>query len=184
MFPLNTERLILRDIVADDLPAVHEYASDSEVVRFMDWGPSTEQESHDYIQKTLAQQRDAPRYHFDLAVVLRSSGQLIGGCGLSIPVPAAPEGVIGYCLNRRYWGQGYASEAACALLALGFGPLALHRITAECDAENRASAHVLEKIGMRREGRFLENALCRGEWRDSFFYAILEHEWHSIRTGG
>jgi len=184
MFALQTERLILRDFVADDLPAVHEYGSDPEVVRFMPWGPSTEQDSRDFIQKMLAQQREAPRLHLDMAVVVRASGQLIGGCGLRMPSPQAHAGVIGYCLNRRYWGQGYASEAARALLALGFGPVALHRIIAECDAENWASAHVLEKLGMRREGHFREDVLCRGEWRDSFLYAILDHEWRATHSGG
>ena len=68
-------------------------------------------------------------------------------------------------------------QAARGLLAFGFETLGLHRIAATCDTGNVGSARVLEKIGMRREALFREDSLLRGRWRDSFLYAVLEHEW-------
>ena len=57
------------------------------------------------------------------------------------------------------------------------GPLSLHRIWATCDVDNRASARILEKVGMRREGHLRHSVRRKGEWRDSYLYAILEPEW-------
>ena len=62
-------------------------------------------------------------------------------------------------------------------MGLGFGTLELHRIFATCDVRNVASARVLEKVGMRREGHLREDSCMRGQWRDSYVYGILEHEW-------
>jgi len=77
----------------------------------------------------------------------------------------------------------YATEAARALLTFGFGQLRLHRIFATCDPANTASARVLEKIGMQREGLLREHEWVKGRWRDSFLYAILDHEWKKLKAG-
>jgi RimJ/RimL family protein N-acetyltransferase len=174
--PLATERLILRDFADEDWFAVHSYAADPEVSRYMDWGPNSTPETRAYVERALVAQQEKPRRDFDLAITLRADDRLIGGCGIHVSDPQIREGWIGYVLSRDCWGQGYASEAARALLGFGFGPLGLHRIFATCDSHNLASARVLEKIGMRREGRLHEHKWQKGEWRDSLLYAILEHE--------
>jgi len=93
------------------------------------------------------------------------------------------EGNIGYELDPVYWGRGYATEAARAILAFGFQDLGLHRIWADCVAENTSSAHVLEKLGMRREAQFREREYFKGRWWDGLVYAILDYEWQN-REGG
>ena len=85
---------------------------------------------------------------------------------------------ICYELDPRYWGCGYATEAARALLAFGFKELGLHRIWARCIAENVAS-RVLEKISIRQEGRLREKEWMKGRWWDTLLYTILEHEWQT-----
>lgn len=87
---------------------------------------------------------------------------------------------IGWAFHPVYHGQGYASEAAQALLDYGFRTMDLHRVIATCQPENPASARVMEKIGMRREG-FFRQCIYRGadEWWDEWFYAILHHEWRT-----
>lgn len=87
------------------------------------------------------------------------------------------EGWSGYCLNRNFWGKGYATETAKVLLRFGFDQLNLHRIFATCDPANIASAHVLEKIGMQLEGHLREHKWAKGKWCDSLLYAILDYEW-------
>jgi RimJ/RimL family protein N-acetyltransferase len=177
---ITTDRLLLREFRDDDWSAVHEYAVDPEVVRYMPWGPNTEDETRAFIARALAAQADEPRTKYELAVALRGSGRLIGGCGIRIARPADRGGDMGYCLHRGYWGHGYASEAARAIAAFGFERLGLHRVWATCDTENDASARVLEKLGMRREARFREDTRLRGQWRDSYLYAVLEHEWKAL----
>jgi sulfate adenylyltransferase large subunit len=178
---LTTERLILRDFVEDDWRAVHEYDTDPEVVRYMPWGPNTEQQTKEFIAGAIRQQEEMPRRQYELAVVLRDTNRLIGACGLRLSRPDHHGGDIGYSFNRQFWGQGYATEAARAIIRFGFEQCGLHRIFATCDAQNVASGRVLEKLGMRREGHFLQDKWERQQWRDSLLFAILADEW---KAGG
>jgi ribosomal-protein-alanine N-acetyltransferase len=171
---LYTERLHLREFVPGDETDIHEYASDGEVVRFMDWGPNTPEQTREFLERKFVHMREEPRVAFELAIVLKSVGKVIGGVGLRIKSVQNREGDIGYVLNRRYWNQGIVTEAARAMVAFGFDELRLHRIYATCNAENLASARVMEKLGMKYEGKLRENALERGRWRDTLLYAILE----------
>ena len=171
---LRTDRLLLRPFVESDLPSVHEYASDPSVVCFVEWGPNTEEESAAFIRRAAAGAREEPCGNHELAVVLNSEHRLIGGCGLRIRSAVYGEAEVGYCLNRKYWGKGYATETALALLRYGFDKLKLHRIYAVCDSENRASARVLSKIGMVQEGYLHELKHIRGRWRDNLLFAVLE----------
>ena len=170
---IETDRLVLRDLTDADTLEVHAYASDPEVVQYMDWGPNSLNETVIFIKKALQEQGEKPRYHYTLAVEEKTENRLIGSCGLHVSNPADREGWIGYCFNKRFWGRGYATEAAKALVALGFRELSLHRVFATCDPTNTASARVLEKAGMIREGHLREHKWSKGRWRDSFLYAIV-----------
>jgi ribosomal-protein-alanine N-acetyltransferase len=174
---IESERLILREFEESDWQAVHDYASDPKVVRYMDWGPNTEEETRSFINRSISYQEQEPRRNYTLAITLRLDSTLMGGCGIYITDPENRKGWLGFCLNRRFWGQGYATETAEALLTFGFEKLGLHRIFATCDPHNIASAHILEKINMQLEGRLRENKWAKGKWRDSLIYAILESEW-------
>lgn len=179
---IRTQRLLLRDFEKTDWKAVHSYASDLEVVRYVDWGPNTEEETKNFIHQAVACQKEQPRRNYTLAIVLKTENRLIGGCGIHVSNPDNQEGWIGYCLNRSFWGQSYASETANVLLKFGFDQLKLHRIFATCDPANIASAHVLEKIGMKREGHLREHKWAKGKWRDSLLYAILDYEWKQLTS--
>ncbi len=180
MKPIETERLLLRDIVETDRNAIHEYASDPEVVRFMDWGPNTENETEEFVKRSISSQKEKPRRNFTLAIALKDTNKLIGSCGIHVSNPENHEGWLGYCLNQNFWKKGYATETAQALIKFGFEKLGLHRLFATCDPQNSASAHVLEKAGMKREGHLREHKWSKGKWRDSYLYAILEQNWKSM----
>lgn len=183
MTSLETDRLILRELEEGDWQAVHEYASDPEVVRYVEWGPNTEADTLIFIAQALVQ-RKQPRGYYGFAVVLKAERQLIGGCSLVVSDPELREGWIGYVFNRRFWGHGYATEVARALIAFGFEQLSLHRIFATCDPANVASTRVLKKTGMRQEGHLREHKWQKGKWRDSYLYAILDHEWKRLNAAG
>ncbi len=172
---IHTQRLILREFNPTDLEAVHEYASDPIVVRYMPFGPNTLEDSKNFLDRAITKQGKDPRTDLDIAIMLKSSNRLIGGCRLN--KVSKIEGHIGYILNRKHWGNGYATEAAKALTRYGFNELDLHRVYATCDPENVASRRVLEKVGMTLEGRLRENVICHGEYRDSLLLAILRQEW-------
>lgn len=176
---LETPRLVLRELGDDDATAIQVYAGDAEVVRYLDWGPNALEDTVRFLATSRTARGAAPRTAYHLAVVLKTTGRLIGGCRIEIRSPANGSGDLGYVLDRQHWGHGYATEATRGLVDFGFGQLALHRIWATCDVGNQASARVLEKLGMRREGHLRQNARRKGEWRDSYLYAILEPEWRS-----
>ncbi len=176
--PIETDRLVLRDRVEDDWEAIMEFAADPQAVKFMGWGPNSEEETKKFIQDSIARQKADPRLAYDFAIVLKETGKLIGGGGVIISSPEHKQGWIGYIINREVWGQGIATEASNAFLELGFAQLGLHRIYATVDPGNTASVRVLEKLGMRREALFLENKFEKGAWRNEYLYAILEQEWN------
>jgi RimJ/RimL family protein N-acetyltransferase len=171
---LQTPRLTIREFVPDDLADVQAYAGEAAAARFMVWGPNDERQSAEFIQRMIAAQRETPRRVYEAAVVLRDTGRVIGGVGMRITRAAEREGDVGYVFNPRVWGRGYCTEAAAALVGFGFAELKLHRIFATCDPANRASARVLEKLGMRHEGRHRDHLWQKGAWRDSLVYAIIE----------
>ena len=87
----------------------------------------------------------------------------------------------GYELSPLTWGQGYATEAARAIVRFGFRELRLHRIWAWCNAANAGSARVLAKLRMRQEGRLRDKEYFKGRWWDTLIFAILEDEWRAAR---
>ncbi|MBN1813150.1 MAG: GNAT family N-acetyltransferase [Anaerolineae bacterium] len=178
MTTLETERLILREFEESDLQAIQEYASDPKVVRYMGWGPNSEEDTRAFLKRAFEQRSKQPRVEYGLAIILKTENRPIGSGGITIDNPDHKEAELGYCFNRRFWGQGYATEAARAFIAFGFEELGLHRIYATCDPANVASARVMEKIGMQREGHLREHRWRKGRWRDSYLYAILEQEWN------
>jgi ribosomal-protein-alanine N-acetyltransferase len=173
----RTERLLLREFAREDWRAVLAYQSNPRYLRYYEWEERTEADVRAFVRMFVGFQRETPRRTFQLAIVLPESGQLIGNCGVRVRDPEMRAGDIGYELDPAHWGHGYATEAARAMLAYGFGPLGLHRIGAECVAENTASARVLEKIGMTREGRLRRNVWMKGRWWDTLLYAILDDEY-------
>lgn len=178
--PIETPRLVIREFAARDLEAVHAYSSSLEVTRFLVWGPNTLAESKQAVRAYLNDQTELFRTNFDLAIWLKGSKRraplLIGAVGLKLTDRENRTGDIGYVLHPEYWGQGYVLEAAHALMAAGFNELELQRITASCDQRNKASARVMEKLGMRREGTFRRSRYIQGDWRDEYLYAILSDE--------
>ncbi len=171
--PLATERLRLRNFTDGDLASVHAYASDLEVVRYVVWGPNTEADTRNFITHAKQRALDEQRKEFEMALVLLNNSAVIGAA--SIHLVNDKEAWIGYCLNRKYWGQGYATEAARALLDFGFDHLQLHRIYATVDPRNNSPSQILKKIGMVQEAHFRQNKLAKGAWRDTDVYAILEN---------
>jgi [ribosomal protein S5]-alanine N-acetyltransferase len=172
---IRTERLLLREFVEDDWRAVLAYQRDPRYLRYYEGTDRTEADARAFVQRFLDYQQESPRSKIQLAITF--DGHLVGNVGLRRAAPDARLADIGYEVAPEFWGRGYATEAARAMLALGFGELGLHRVTAHCLAENSASGRVLEKLGMRQEGRLREHECINGRWWDVLLFGILAHEW-------
>lgn len=176
---LTTERLVLRDFVESDWEAVLTYQQDPLYLRYYEWTSRTAEEVRAFMKRFLDQQRQVPRIKFQFAVTLKSSGQLIGNCGIRRDSPEAREADMGYELDPNHWRKGYATEAAGAVLDFGFSSMDLQRVTAWCIADNVASARVLEKIGMKLEKRMRHHQYFKGRWWDTLWYAISYEDWQA-----
>jgi [ribosomal protein S5]-alanine N-acetyltransferase len=173
VLPRVTRRLVLRELDPSDLDAVHRYASDPEVTRHVGWGPNDEATTRAFLSRARELARAKPRAAWDLGIVERASGALIGGCGAYERRPEHRDWEIGYVLARSHWRRGFGSEAVGALVELVFAELGAHRVFALVDPENAASAALLRGLGFRLEGHQRADRLVRGEWRDSLVFARL-----------
>jgi [ribosomal protein S5]-alanine N-acetyltransferase len=170
---MKTRHLLLREFRPSDWKAVHEYASDPQVVKYVVWGPNNPAQTRGFIRRCLRLARQKPRVQWDWAVIEKKTSRLVGGCSLTVISPKNREAMFGYCLRRDAWNRGYATQAAKAMVYFGFHALGLRRITSTCDVKNKASYKVMEKLGMRREAHFRKNVLLKDHWRDTYLYAVL-----------
>ena len=182
MLSIVTPRLEIRDFLPEDRSAVHEYASDPLVTRYLWWGPFRETDTLQFLERAVREAQVCPRENFELAVVDRERSLVIGGCELLARRSIYREYEIGYFFRPDSWGRGIATETVRALLDFGFHSVSAHRIYALVDPENTPSQRLLARIGFRLEGHFQRDALIRGEWRDSLAYALLADEWPSAGT--
>jgi [ribosomal protein S5]-alanine N-acetyltransferase len=168
---IETQRLRLRSFQRNDWPAVYDYTSDPAVMVYIPEGPFTPAQAQAFVADNMGAHARA------VAVLCKTANRLIGHLVFH-PWFAPQTYEIGWVFHRASHGQGYATEAAVALLHYGFSVLHLHRIIATSQPENVASWRVMEKLGMRREAHF-RKCIRRpdNQWWDEYVYALLAEEW-------
>lgn len=178
---LHTPRLTLRPYVLTDALDLQRLAGAREIA------DTTKRIPHPYpdgaAETWIAMQADAwfAQTSASFAIVDRTSNQYMGGIGLSI-VSATVSAELGYWLGVPYWGRGYCTEAARAILTFAFDELKLHRIAANYLTRNPASGRVMEKLGMQFEGVQRDGSFKWGKFEDIAICAILEAEWAHVWT--
>lgn len=178
--PIQTARLTLRPFTVSDIPELvpligaHEVA----VTTLRIPHPYSESDAHDFLKMVEDHLAEGRGLH--LGIFVRDTGLLCGGIGLTIQQDHR-RAELGYWLGVPYWGNGYATEAATALVDYGFRILGLHRIFAGYFAGNRASGNVLKKIGMRHEGTERGHILKWGRFIDIEVHAMLASDWQELR---
>lgn len=166
-WPLETDRLVLRPHAASDLEALHELYGDERVARFLYSGPETIEDARARLGRYLERVELTETSGLSAAVTL-PDGAYVGDLALWHTDFEQREAELAYVVLPRHQGQGYAVEAARALLDWAFTVAGLQRVVARLEARNAASARVAEKLGMRRETLVLGNEVL---------YAIPEREW-------
>lgn len=173
---MSTPRLIIRRFLPEDWRDLHEYLSNAEVLRYEPYEPFTEEQSK---QEAI---RRAGNEAF-WAVCLKDSGKLIGNVFFEKQDFDTWE--LGYVFNSAFWGNGYATESAKAVVSNAFKNHNARRIKAMCDPLNAPSWKLMERLGMRREGFLIQNVWFKKDadgnpiWKDTYMYAILNTEWEN-----
>jgi len=173
---LHTARLRLRPFSEEDADPLFALHSDAHVLRYWDappWRDRGRAERFIAACRRMADEGTGARLALDRV----SDGAFIGWCGLTRWNPDYRSAALGYCLTEAAWGQGYATEAARAVLQWAFDTLDLNRVQAETDTRNGASARVLQKIGFLREGTLREDCVVDGVVSDSWVFGLLRREW-------
>jgi RimJ/RimL family protein N-acetyltransferase len=184
---LRTARLTIRALTPADTADVHAYESDADVCRYLPYEPRSRAEVAEKVARwatalTLAGEGD----FWQLAIERTGDPGVIGDLYFALKSTASATAEVGWVLHPDHNGQGYMTEAATAVLDLAFTELALHRVTAQLDARNTASAALCRRLGMRQEAHFVEEEWFKGEWSDTVIYAVLAREWAAGhgRAGG
>ena len=177
---LATSRLVLREFVEDDWRWVHAVET-PDVVRYMTQDPATPESARAYIERVQRLAAEDPRRIFDFAVVRAAEPErVIGRSGMGLE--AHHNAQVWFLLDPQHRAQGYATEATRAVIDFAFDRLGVHRVYGDCDPRNTASAQLMERLGMRREAHHVENWFLKGEWCDSWIYAVLDREWAARPT--
>ena len=178
---LESARLVLRRFADADLAPLLAYLNDPLVARYQTWESYTEGQARDVIERQKGLEPGAPGRWFTFAAELKESKALVGHVALSVKEADQRQAEMGFTFAREYQGRGLAREAAEAVLDYAFTELGMHRVVAVTDCENERSVALLGRLGMRREGHFVENIWFKGAWGSEYLYALLRHEWLSRR---
>jgi RimJ/RimL family protein N-acetyltransferase len=167
----ESERLIFRPFTLDDLPKLIEQRSDPDVIRYLG---GTKLQNPEALSKRIRFYMSCYESHgFGMcAMIWKPTGEMIGSAGLQ-PLDGTDEIEVGYSMVKEYWGKGIGTEAARAWLNHGFRDAGLERIVAVAHTGNRASRHIMEKLGMKYE----KSEVHYGE--ECAFYAISKDEFLS-----
>ena len=171
----------MRPFQSGDLNDLFAYMSRPEVVRYLYGDVKDGAEAQELLVRWMAgSSMTQAGERLVLAVTPRGGGRVMGEVMLMWRSQEHQQAELGYVFHPDFHGQGFAAEAARAMLGLGFQEFGFHRIYARCDARNTASYKVMERLGMRREAHFIHNELFKGEWSDELQYAILQTEWAAL----
>ncbi len=169
---IETPRLLLRPLVADDSSALSEIGNDRRVADTVLSipVPFPNNAARDWINRGIANQ-----HAVSLAVLVRQDSLLVGSINLAIE-PDHEQAELGFWFGVAFWHRGYATEAALALLGYAFDELALNRVHAHHMMPNPASGAVLRKLGMKSEGMLRQRIKKNGTFEDVAIYAVLRDE--------
>ncbi|WP_106265439.1 MULTISPECIES: GNAT family N-acetyltransferase [Isoptericola] len=176
LLPVRTSRLVLRTYRDDDIDALLDYYADPEVARFLLEEPWTREVAETQLAlRKLRTGVDGPASA--LALVVEHEGAVVGDISLWTTGDTVSRGEVGWAFHPEHGGRGFATEALRSLLGIAFDRYRMHRVVAQLDARNEASARLCERVGMVREGKLRADWWSKGEWTDTLVYGMLAREW-------
>ena len=175
----QTDRLILRAFRDDDIPSFIAYRNDSEISKYQGWLKNIDEElAKQFLESQKTIKLGTKEKWLQIAFEEKKSATHIGDCAIRV-YNEGRQAEIGITVAKPYQKNGYAFEGLSELFRMAFHRLKVHRIIALVDVDNTASIRLMEKLLMRKEGRFEKSFLDGREWRDEYQFAILFEEWNN-----
>jgi RimJ/RimL family protein N-acetyltransferase len=183
MFHLETNRMILRPLEDRDAAPFSAYRSDPEIARYQGWGaPYSLEQAEEFIEQQKMVTPGEIGEWLQLGMELKTDGALIGDVAFQVIKDSHHQAEIGMTLSQPFQGKGYGTEAVRELVRYLFDDLNVHRIIANCDPENISAHRLLERVGFRREGCFIDSLWYKGGWASELWFAMLDREWRGLST--
>ena len=179
-YPIRTERLLLRPLTAADAGALLAYRGRDDVSRYVPFEPMSRDDILERIAGQWARtELTGEGQALTLGAEVAATGELAGDVMLAWHSREHAGGEVGYVFNPALGGRGFATEAAHAMLRLGFEGIGLHRIVARIEERNEPSVKLARRLGMRQEARLVRNEIFKGEWSTEVDFAMLADEWYA-----
>lgn len=179
-FPqLKTERLLLNQLEAADIPLIVRYASNPKIAEYTLNIPHPYREADAVYWLNNAYNGLKSGDHYVFAIRLHTAPSFIGGIGLVVN-KRYKRAEIGYWLGEPYWNRGYITEASKTVIQFGFEQLGLHKINCRHFASNLGSKKVILKSGFQQEGLLRDDVFKHGRYHDILVYSILKREYSNL----
>ncbi|MGF1755441.1 GNAT family N-acetyltransferase [Vibrio makurazakiensis] len=175
MFKIETENLVLRDFKVGDSQAYVNLTRDEKYQRFYSEEDCQDSKSRMLVDLFVEKAVESPRTMYQLAITLKTTGEVIGTCGIRLEEHS--QASMGCGVARKFQGTGFAKEAASALIDFGFTQLNIHRVYAETMDANRAAIALCRQLGMNKEAHFVEHRYFKNQWWDTVIVAMLKSDW-------
>jgi len=172
--PLTTKRLILRNFTLADKTAYVAMTQHLHYQRFYSEQDCSKDKATLLVNLFINQSNELPRTKYQLAVCLES-GEFIGTCGVRLE--GEYQASFGFGFAIKYQSQGFATEAAKALIDFSFRQLKVHRLYAQTIEGNTEAMALCEKLGFNLEAKLVESHYFKQQWWNGLIYALLEHSW-------
>lgn len=179
MFSLETQRLILRDLLETDILSFYDLCCQPEVTKFQDFlRVENEAKALEMLKEAYFYNNLIPRKSYSLAIIRKQGEEFIGWIGLGKSEdPSLGDMQFGYAIHTKYWGNGYMTEALLRVVDYCFRDLGTGKIYGGCDLENVASARVMEKAGLRFERSCQAVDEATGQLCDGLYFCMSRDEW-------
>ena len=177
---IETNRLRIRNLQPKDLDGFHAYRCLPEVALYQGFDVMGKEKCQSFIEEYCNKILETPGEWVQYAIVLSDSDEIVGDCAIKLRSPDPRIAEIGMTISPYFQKKGIAKEALRGVIDWLFGIKDVHRIEEITDAENEASIQLLESLGFRQEGYFIENIWFNGKWGSEYQYAMLRSEWSAI----
>jgi len=174
---IHTERLYVRNLKLEDLKDFHLYRSNPEVTKYQGFDVFSMEEAQAFIDSQKEKLFGKPGDWVQFGIEEKATGKLVGDCALKLDKNDHRIAEAGITISHNQQQKGFAKEVFLGILDYLFAVRNIHRIVETVDAENIASIKLMESIGFRKEGHFVENIFFKGKWGSEIQYAMLKSEW-------
>lgn len=177
---LNTTRLKIRNLKLTDLSDFYFYRSNPEVTKYQGFDVKNMAQCEDFIRMQEHKQFGKAGEWVQYGIEHMATGKLIGDCAIKLDEYDTRIAEVGITISHTEQKNGYAKETMTAIMNFLFSLPDFHRVTEIVDVENLASISLLESLGFKQEGHFVQNIFFNGKWGSEFQYAMLKTEWEEL----